>query len=272
MTETASDKSAASANALAEPELHEEWWARYLVDENEALYEGAFDRILEAFSPPPGARILDAGCGTGIHSARLARRGFTIEGVDFSQHAVGQAQANLAEEGFTDQIRLRQADLLALPFEDGEFQYALCWGVLMHVPEVERAISELARVIGRGGKLAISESNMRSVQTLALRAARRILRRSGQDIRMTPAGLEKWRKTATGEMVTRQADIPWLIGRFAAEGLTLQARWAGQFTDVYTRVHSRPLRRAIHRFDEVWFTHARRAGPAVGNILIFERP
>ena len=271
MTTSKRGKSASSASALAGPEIHEEWSARYRIDENEAVFEGAFDRIVEAFGPPPGARVLDAGCGTGSQSVRLARRGFTVEGVDFSEHAVEQARANVSDEGLAGEIRLRQADLLALPFADAEFQYALCWGVLLHVPDVDRAVAELARVIGPGGKLAVSETNMRSIQTLALRTVRRIMRRSGQDIRVAPAGIEKWRQTASGELVTRQSDVRWLIRRFAAEGLTLRSRWAGQFTDVYTRVDSPPLRRAIHRFDEFWFARVRRAGPAVGNILVFER-
>ncbi|HYI38514.1 MAG TPA: class I SAM-dependent methyltransferase [Thermoleophilaceae bacterium] len=262
---------ASSASALAGPELHEEWSARYRTEENEAVFEDAFDRILAAFSPPAGATILDAGCGTASHTIRLARRGFRLESVDFSDHALELARANAAEAGLADQVHFRQADLMALPFADGQFQYAFCWGVLLHVPEVERAVVELARVVGPGGKLAVSEPNMRSLQTLALRAGRRLRGRSGQDIRETPAGIEKWRKAAEGDLVTRQTDIKWLIERFATEGLTLHSRSAGQFTDVYTRIGSPALRRAVHRLNALWFHRVGRPGPAVANILVFER-
>jgi ubiquinone/menaquinone biosynthesis C-methylase UbiE len=260
-----------SASALAVPEIHEEWSARYRVDENEALFDAAFDRILDLFGAPAGATILDAGCGTGSHTARLARRGFSVQAIDFSDHALEHARRNLQGQGFDDRVAFRQADLLDLPFPDGEFEYAVCWGVLLHVPDVERAVTELARVIAPGGMLAISETNLRSAQTLALRAARTALRRSGDQIKSRPSGLEKWRTTSSGELVTRQTDVRWLIRTLEAEGLTLRSRTAGQLTDVYTRLGSATLRRAVHRLDELWFTHVRRAGPAVGNILVFER-
>ncbi len=264
-------KSESSASALAVPELHEEWSAHYRVPENEALFEGGFDRILTTFGAPEGARILDAGCGTGNHTARLARRGFPVQAIDFSEHALEHARANLAEESLDAHVDFRQADLVQLPFADGEFQYAVCWGVLMHVPEVERAVAELARVIGPGGMLAVSEANMRSLQALALRAVRRVRRGSASQVQRRPAGIEKWRTTDSGELVTRQADVRWLIEAFASHGLTLRLRTAGEFTDVYTRIGSALARRAIHRFDQLWFTRVRRAGPAVANILVFER-
>ena len=239
--------------------------------ENEALFEGEFDHILATFNAPEGARILDAGCGTGNHTARLARRGYSVQAIDFYEDALEHARANLAEEGLEAKVDLRQADLTQLPFADGEFQYEVCWGVLMHIPEVERAVSELARVVGPGGMLAVSELNMSSIQTLTLRAIRRIRRRSGDQIQRRQSGIEKWRTTGSGKLVTRQASIRWLIESFGREGLRLRSRTAGEFTDVYTRIGSAPVRRAIHRFDELWFTRIRRAGPAVGNILIFER-
>ena len=270
MSAADADKSASSASALAGGELHEEWSARYRVDENEPIFEQAFDRIVAAFDAPAGATILDAGCGTANHSIRLARRGFEVQGVDFSEHALEEAHRNVAREGLSDRVRLTRGDMLALPFADAEFRYALCWGVLLHVPEIERAIAELSRVVAPGGKLAVSDTNVRSLQTLALRAVR-ALRRSDDDIKVTPAGVEKWRATSEGELVTRQTDVGWLIRQFNAEGWALRERWAGQLTDVYTRIGSAPVRRAIHRANGIWFTRVRSAKPAVGNILVFER-
>jgi len=271
MSPADSARSAASARALSGAELHDEWSARYRTADNEAAFDAAFDRILGEFDPPAGATILDAGCGTASHTIRLARRGFRVQSIDFSEHALEQARANVSEAGVTDRVEMRQADLLALPFADGQFQYAVCWGVLMHVPDVAGAITELARVLGPGGKLAISENNMRSLQIVALRAVRRVRPGSRRDIRDTAAGIEKWRETDSGELVTRQTDIGWLIRSFEAEGLTLRSRSAGGFTDVYTRVGVPALRRAVHRFNGFWLQRVRRPGPAVGNILVFER-
>lgn len=61
-------------------------------------------RSLEAFlagepPPPPGARALDLGCGGGQAALRLARAGYAVTGVDFSQTAIELARRNAAEAG-----------------------------------------------------------------------------------------------------------------------------------------------------------------------------
>src|SRR4029078_1220332 len=102
-----------------------------------------------------------AGCGLGHHTRRLVDRGVHVTAVDFSPSAVRATQARVPEAD------CREADLTALPFEDRGFDSVLCYGVLMHIPNVRAAIGELARVAGR--TLIISESNMRSVDGTLVR-------------------------------------------------------------------------------------------------------
>jgi ubiquinone/menaquinone biosynthesis C-methylase UbiE len=60
----------------------------------------------------------------------------------------------------------------------------------MHIPDQPKALSELARVLNSGGKLVISESNMHSLQAVALRARRRLLRKQKAEEKKSPWGLE----------------------------------------------------------------------------------
>src|SRR5947207_1895966 len=79
-------------NFLARPQVHQRWTRDYRTANNEGFYEQAFDYILRVLKPSPGATFLDAGCGSCAHSVRLARRGFNVRAVDFSESALARAQ------------------------------------------------------------------------------------------------------------------------------------------------------------------------------------
>src|SRR5262249_32740518 len=134
-------------SSLAQPDLHEKWASEYLSDKNNKFFELAFDYIVDVLKAPPGALILDAGCGPGHHAVRLANRGFSVEAVDFSEAALKMAKANVAAHGMEELVNVRREDIRAFSFENGQFDYILCWGVLMHVKDVERALTELNRVL-----------------------------------------------------------------------------------------------------------------------------
>jgi ubiquinone/menaquinone biosynthesis C-methylase UbiE len=259
------------ARYLDKPAIHEQWEGDYRTPANEAFYELALEALVRTLQPPPDALILDAGCGPGFHAMRLARRGFRVVATDFSTSALEQAAANIAAHGLEARISLQRESLLELSFPDGHFLYVLCWGVLMHIPDVDRALAELARVLGPGGKLLVSESNCRSLQALLFRWLKRVLGREKAEVVRTPAGIESWVTRESGKLVTRETDVPWLIARAAAHGLKLQERRAGQFTEAYTRARSRLGKGLIHAFNCFWFRFIRRPGPAFGNLLIFEK-
>lgn len=256
---------------LQEMEVHSQWIAQFRGSENTPFYNLAFDFIAERFGKPTAQPVVDAGAGTGTKSLQLARRGYRVLGLDISDSIVAQARAAAAEAGLGAKVEFRQADLTDIPLSSGSVKGAVCWGVLMHVPPVEKAIGELARIIAPGGVLAISEGNMRSLQAVGLRALKSLLRRERAEVLHTPSGIEFWEQTSSGRFMTRQADIPWLIREFERHGLQLQTRRAGQFTELYTLVPWKPLRLLVHAFNNLWF-RCRWAGPAFGNLLVFRRP
>jgi SAM-dependent methyltransferase len=101
----------------------------------------------------PGARLLDAGCGTGgfLHWAVAAGAPARVCGVDISPEAVELCASRVPE------AELHVAPLRELPFEDAAFDLAVTNDVLQHVPEREIADSmdELRRVLRPGGTLLV---------------------------------------------------------------------------------------------------------------------
>jgi SAM-dependent methyltransferase len=256
---------------MANADIHDKWVSTYRSTEAQAFYEMAFDRVVASLEAPRDSVVLDAGCGSCAKSVLLAARGLYVVAVDFSETALSLAAETVALHGFTDRIALRQEDLTALTFADGQFRYIVCWGVLMHVPDLPKAVAELARVLAPGGRLVVSVANMHSLQAVGIRTARLILGRPHSHIVRTAAGLEFSERTAGGNLLTRENDMPWLIAEAARDGLRLRSRTAGQFTELYAVVPWAPVRRAIHRLNHVWFRHVRLAGPAFANLLTFQK-
>jgi ubiquinone/menaquinone biosynthesis C-methylase UbiE len=265
------DSASGQPDLLAGAAIHETWVSTYRTPEAQQFYEIAFDDIVRRLAAPPGATILDAGCGSCAKSVLLAARGLRVVGTDFSTDALRLAGETVRARGFADRITLRQGDLLHLPFSDGEFRYALCWGVLMHVPDVSRALAELARVLAPGGRLVLSEGNMYSLQSVALRQLKRLFGRGRGRVLRVPAGLETTEDTPTGTLLTRQTDMSWLVGECARLGLSLHSRSSGQLTELYALVPWPVARRLIHALNNTWFRRVGWAPPAFGNILIFEK-
>ncbi|MGH8221321.1 MAG: class I SAM-dependent methyltransferase [Steroidobacteraceae bacterium] len=264
---------------LGKPAVHRQWIDHYYHAES-PLYEAAFNRIIALLAPHRTATFLDAGCGDATQTIRLARRGYRVVALDFSQYVLGEARKKVAGCGLDDRVRIEHGSLLRLPFADGAFEYVLCWGVLMHIPELETAIAELARVVRPNGFVIVSENNMWSVEALLVRIARRLCGRSlvgrlrGKEparLRVTPAGAEYWRQTDAGPLICREARVPWLIAKFASHGLALRARMPGAFIERDAELPTRQLRHWTRRLNLAWFNHVRLPGPASANILLLQR-
>lgn len=86
-------------------------------------------------------RVLEAGCGTGDFAARLAESGIEVVAIDQSEQMVELARGR--------GVDARVGDVQALAFDDGSFDVAVANFMLYHVPDLERALTELARVAPR---------------------------------------------------------------------------------------------------------------------------
>ncbi len=265
-------RSEQSSEFLAKQGIHDEWRSDYLNPYLEPFYELAFARVREALGAKPGSTLLDAGCGSCVHAARFARAGVKVVGVDFSQAALTDARRALERQGLGASVELHQADLRKLPLESGKFPAISCWGVLMHVPDLEPALAELARVLAPGGRLAIMENNVHSWHVRwfepTLRAFKRVLGRKVGSVAKTERGLEEWRDEG---LMVRKLDPAWIQAAMERLGLRLVTRFSGQFTEMYTSLPTRLLKRAVYRFNQRWLEANRSPARAMGNIFIFEK-
>jgi ubiquinone/menaquinone biosynthesis C-methylase UbiE len=255
---------------LEKADIHHQWAQAYRTPENEHFYEQAFDYLTQVVSLPPGALVLDAGCGTGAHALRLAQRDLSVIAIDFSESVLGMAAAHLKASSAPSTIKLQQENLLSLTFEDATFDCIVCWGVLMHVADIETALSELVRVLKPTGTLVISEGNMLSLSSRLSRMTRKLLSIPISETQ-SQAGMERWITTPSGTLLVRQAHIPWLIEWLNSHGLVVKKHVAGQFTELYARFSARYLQNWVHLWNRLWFRYIKLAGPAFGNIIILQK-
>ncbi|MBN2452921.1 MAG: class I SAM-dependent methyltransferase [Candidatus Omnitrophica bacterium] len=122
---------------------------------------GECDFIEAEIGRDKSLKIIDIGCGTGRHAIELAKRGYTVTGVDLSESQIARAREKAKEAGVT--IDFKKHDARALPF-DGEFDLAimLCEGgfSLMETDEMNFEILKSAtRAIKSNGKLIFTTLN-----------------------------------------------------------------------------------------------------------------
>ena len=72
-------------------------------------------------------------------------------------------------------------------------------------------------------------------------------------------------------MLVRMTDMDFMERFLGEQGMTLEDRFAGQLSEIYTSVPGKPLKRALQTLNELWVDHVGAAGPALGNILIFRK-
>lgn len=129
-----------------------------------ASYERVdFSPIVDRFAAalPPGARVLDLGCGSGRDAARLAAAGYDVTVADGSEAMLASATTLHPElTGRTAHVVLPAP----LPFPAAAFGGVMSWAVIMHVHEtdVPAVFAELARIVAPGGVLGYSVNTERS--------------------------------------------------------------------------------------------------------------
>ncbi|MFI9379774.1 class I SAM-dependent methyltransferase [Kutzneria sp. NPDC052558] len=126
------------------------WYTDFFTDLANSFWRGAvppdmtineIDFVTDLTDLAPGSRVLDAPCGSGRHSLELARRGFSVTGVDISTEALQHARSTDSD------VRWIQADLHDLGRLDLTADLAICmgnsFGYLDHAAN-QRLLADLA--------------------------------------------------------------------------------------------------------------------------------
>lgn len=110
------------------------------------------DPWLSRFIPASGggASLIDIGCGTGYHLADLRKRGFAVTGVDGSDEMLARAKH------VNPDVSLVLADVENIPLPGGAFDFVLSIEVLRYLPNPERCIQEMARLLKPGGVCVVT--------------------------------------------------------------------------------------------------------------------
>ncbi|HUL05829.1 MAG TPA: class I SAM-dependent methyltransferase [Candidatus Acidoferrum sp.] len=146
--EKATVKAAATYNAAAD----------HFDDAPLAFWERYGRRTVERLALAEGARVLDVGCGTGASALPAAERvgaAGRVIGVDLAESLLRRGREKAQQRGLRN-IEFRCADMTALPFADGDFDAVVCVFAIFFVPDMERQVAELWRMVRPGGRLAIT--------------------------------------------------------------------------------------------------------------------
>ena len=142
------------------------WWDpngefRPLHDLNPARLD-----YIEARAGFANRRVLDVGCGGGLLSEGMARRGARVTGIDLAPGALEVARLHAMEAGIAIDYRLVAAETLA-ESEAGKYDLVTCLEMLEHVPEPAAIVAAIARLVRPGGDIVCSTIN-RNVKSFAL--------------------------------------------------------------------------------------------------------
>ena len=137
-----------------------------------------------------GDKVLEAGCGVGAQTRIVAKKNPNAQftSIDISSDSVQKAEALIESLGILN-VGFLVSDINKLPFEDESFDHVLVCFVLEHLSDIHKALSELKRVLKKGGEIIIIEGDHGSTYfypdskeaQLAISSQIEIQRRKGGD-------------------------------------------------------------------------------------------
>ena len=112
------------------------------------------EELCEALDVHSGQKVLDVAAGNGNVSLAAARRWCDVVATDYAPSLLERARERAAAERLN--IEFREADVEALPFQDGSFDVVVSTFGVMFTPDQDRAAAEMIRVCKPGGKIGLA--------------------------------------------------------------------------------------------------------------------
>ena len=127
-----------------------------LYDQIGCVYNGTrqadpylLSRLLVLLDLPPNAQCLDVACGTGNYTRAIATQGGHWTACDISPQMLSVAAQ------IKSMVSWQQADVLALPFANGQFSAAMTTLAIHHFPDLTAAFTEVRRVLQAGSRYVL---------------------------------------------------------------------------------------------------------------------
>ena len=120
--------------------------------------------LFQRYELPPAPRILDAGCGTGEISSRLAEtfNNARVLGIDIVDAHLERARNRYGQ--LSSRLSFEHQDMFDLNLENATFDLSVCRHVLHSIPHAKRIVAELVRVTQPGGYLHIIPEDYRMLE------------------------------------------------------------------------------------------------------------
>lgn len=99
--------------------------------------------------------LLDAGCGIGLNTFLIAKKGFKVSGVDMDNKKIMLAKKILSKIDYSN-VDFYQMDITNLKFKNQSFDSAICIETLEHIKEDDKALKEISRVLKKEGVFILS--------------------------------------------------------------------------------------------------------------------
>jgi len=139
-------------------ELAHRWWDP--TSEFKPLHEINPLRLewINSRAPLAGKKVIDIGCGGGILTESMARKGADVTGIDLSDKALKVADLHSLESGVQVRYRLIAAEAMAAE-EAGQYDVVTCMEMLEHVPDPAAIVKAAAALVKPGGHVFFSTLN-----------------------------------------------------------------------------------------------------------------
>jgi SAM-dependent methyltransferase len=172
----------------------------------------------------PGG-VLDVGCGAGVGTVELARRGFAVDAIDPIQIMIDATRRRAMEAGLDARVTAQIGDIHTIPYLDRTFDLVVALGVLPWLPRIAKPLREISRVLRPAGYLIASVDTLWQLRQLpdpilnpVMREPRRlaacIMRRSPRGVRSYVTSLRAFRRTLASEGYQEMAGLALGFGPF----------------------------------------------------------
>ncbi len=132
---------------------NKEIWSKW----DEDLRESRYRKVAGLIEEEKAGRMLDVGCSSGIFSKRFIKKGWKVHGIDIARNKVAMAIKN--------GLDAKAADLTKkLPYKDGFFDLIFAGEVIEHLVDTDFFLTEMNRILKKGGKLIITTPNLASLE------------------------------------------------------------------------------------------------------------